>query len=78
MPTALRIGSYYFFFYADEGTEPPHIHVKRENKIAKFWLAPVRLQHSGRFNRQEIGRIQKLVEEYQEHLLGEWNEYFRE
>jgi len=78
MPTVLRIGSYHFFFYSDEGNEPPHIHVRRENKIAKFWLLPVRLQHSGRFNRQEIRRIQRLVEEHQQQLLGEWDEYFDE
>lgn len=28
MPTVRRIGSARFFFYSNEGTEPPHIHVK--------------------------------------------------
>ncbi|MEJ5312273.1 MAG: DUF4160 domain-containing protein [Anaerolineae bacterium] len=78
MPATLRIGPYHFFFYSDEGNEPPHIHVRRDNKIAKFWLTPVRLQHSGGFNRQEIRRIQGLVEKNREQLLGEWNEHFGE
>jgi hypothetical protein len=76
MPTSLRIGSYRFFFYSSDSVEPPHFHVKRERFTAKFWLSPVRLQRSGGFNRVEINQIQKLVEEKQEVLLREWNEYF--
>jgi hypothetical protein len=76
MPTALRNGPYRFFFYAGDRNEPPHIHVEREDKKAKFWLDPARLQNSGGFSRMEINRIQKLVEENQEHLLRKWNEYF--
>ena len=76
MPTVLRIGPYRFFFYAGDRDEPPHIHVERDRSIAKFWLDPVRLQNSGGFSRNEINRIQKLVEENAEHLLESWNEYF--
>src|SRR5688572_3522127 len=43
MPTVARIGPYRFFFYGNEGTEPPHIHVQRERRLAKFWLDPVLL-----------------------------------
>ena len=76
MPTVLRIGPYRFFFYAGDRDEPLHIHVERDNNKAKFWLEPVRLQHSGGFSRAEINRIQKTVEENQEDLLRSWNEYF--
>ncbi len=77
MPTALRVGPYRFFFYAGDRDEPPHVHVEREDKIAKFWLDPIRLQRSGGFSRSEIGRIQKLVSAHHERLLEAWNEYFR-
>jgi hypothetical protein len=52
MPTVLRVGAYRFFFYAGDRDEPVHIHVERDNNIAKFWLNPVRLQNSGGFNRK--------------------------
>ncbi|MEW6039475.1 MAG: DUF4160 domain-containing protein [Pseudomonadota bacterium] len=65
MPTALRIGPYRFFFFAGDRDDPPHIHVEREDKVAKFWLDPVRLQSSGGFSRNEIIRIQRVVDEYQ-------------
>lgn len=57
MPTVLRIGPYRFFFYASDRDEPAHVHVERENKVAKFWLEPLRLQRIGGFSRAEIGRI---------------------
>jgi hypothetical protein len=78
MPTVLRIGPYRFFFYAGDRDEPPHIHVERDDQIAKFWLEPVRLQHSGGFSRPEIQRMQRLVEEHQARLLESWNAYFRD
>jgi len=44
MPTVLRVGPYRFFFYAGGGEEPPHVHVERDDNIAKFWLDPIRLK----------------------------------
>jgi hypothetical protein len=77
MPTVLKVGPYRFFFYAGDYAEPPHVHVEREGKIAKFWLDPIRLQRSGRFSRRDIGRIGNLLSEHRIKLLEAWNEYFR-
>ncbi len=77
MPTVLRDGPYRFFFYSSDRNEPPHVHVERDDNVAKFWLDPVRLQSSGGFSRVEIGRIEKLVIEHQQELLEAWNAYFR-
>ena len=76
MPTILRTGPYRFFFYAGDREEPPHIHVEREDKTAKFWLSPVRFQNARGFGRSEILAIQRLVEENQDILLRGWHEYF--
>ena len=76
MPTVLRVGPYRFFFYAGDRGEPPHVHVEREDDTAKFWLDVVRLRDSRGFDRTEIRRIQKLVEENREQLLRSWCEYF--
>ena len=76
MPTVLRSGPYRFFFYAGDGTESPHVHVERDDNIAKFWLRPVRLQESGGFNRLEIGRLQGIVEENLDTLLSFWEAFF--
>ena len=39
-------------------TEPPHIHVERDECLAKFWLDPVRLESSRGFARAELRRIE--------------------
>ena len=77
MPTVLRVGPYRFFFYAGDRNEPPHVHVERDDNIAKFWLDPIRLQSNRGFSRAELGRMQKLLGDRQEELIEAWNEYFR-
>ena len=76
MPTVLRAGPYRFFFYAGDRSEPAHVHVERDDCIAKFWLEPVRLQNAGGFNRGEIHQVLKRVESHKDELLRSWNEYF--
>lgn len=75
MPTVERVGPYRFFFYAGDRDEPPHIHVERDDNLAKFWLDPVRLQTSGGFNRGDLRHIQQIVEERQHTLREAWDEY---
>jgi hypothetical protein len=76
MPTALRIGPYRFFFCAGDRREPPHVHVERENKKAKYWLEPVRFESNRGFRADELNRISTLIEENSEQLLKAWNGYF--
>ena len=78
MPTVKFVGPYRLFFYSGNGAEPVHIHVEREDKIAKFWLRPVRLARGGGFSGKELSRIQKIVEDDEEELIGAWNEYFNQ
>lgn len=78
MPTVLRSGPYRFFFFAGDRDEPQHIHVERDDRIAKFWLDPVRLQSSGGFSRIEIARIERLVRNHLVVLREAWDEYFGE
>ena len=76
MPTVIRSGPYRLFFYAGDRGESSHIHAERDDKIAKFWLEPVRLQYSGGFNRMEIRKIQRTIQEHQRQLLEGWHDYF--
>lgn len=76
MPTVLRIGAYRFFFVSLDGGEPPHIHVRRESMVAKFWLDAVALERAGGFSRTELSAIAKLVHEHREALLERWYGFF--
>lgn len=76
MPTVLKIGPFRFFFYANEGQEPAHIHVQADNRLAKFWLQPVNLASSIGFNAKELNQLLGLVREYEVLFLEAWNDFF--
>jgi hypothetical protein len=76
MPTVFSSGPYRFFFYSGDRDEPIHVHVEREDMIAKYWLDPIRLQISGGFSRIELRRIQSIIEKNYQTLVEAWNDYF--
>ena len=76
MPTVLRSGPYRFFFYSSDGNEPPHIHVARDDAVAKFWLDPLRHDHSLGFRAPELRRIESIIAGQKPALLKAWHEYF--
>ncbi|MBU4185049.1 MAG: DUF4160 domain-containing protein [Pseudomonadota bacterium] len=72
MPTVLRIGSFRFHFYSDEGNEPPHIHVATPDGECKFWLDPVKLARNKGVSPLVVRNIEKLVFEHLEFLLEKY------
>lgn len=76
MPTVLRVGPYRFFFYSNEGIEPPHVHVEHGEKYAKYWLDPIRLAWNRGYNRSELAVIRATIMAHQTQLLARWNGYF--
>jgi hypothetical protein len=75
MPTVLRVGRYRLVFFSNEGTEPPHIHVKVGRDEAKFWLDPVGLAANYGFKAHELNEIEDIVREHQSELMGAWHEH---
>jgi uncharacterized protein DUF4160 len=76
MPTVLQDGPYGFVFFSSDRVEPPHIHVKRDRQIAKFWLDPIELAKNRGFAEHELNRIERLVGQHRAILLEAWHEYF--
>ncbi|HEY3354594.1 MAG TPA: DUF4160 domain-containing protein [Polyangia bacterium] len=76
MPTVLRTGGFRFFFFSNEGTEPPHVHVDSGDGYAKFWLDPVELAASVGFNARELRHVRLLVIAHRERFREAWNEHF--
>ena len=77
MPTVLRVGPYRFFFYSSDGDEPIHIHVQRDNAVAKYWLDPLRLDFGASFRASELRRIERIIDEHRLTIEEAWDEYFR-
>jgi hypothetical protein len=76
MPTILRIGAARFFFYSNEGNEPPHIHIEQAGAIAKFWLSVVSLASSSGFRAADLRRLEQQVQAHREQFLDAWHDYF--
>lgn len=76
MPTVLRVDGYRFFFYSNEGNEPPHIHVQKAEKYAKFWLDPVVLADFAGFSSKDLQCIESIIREHLAQLLEAWHEHF--
>lgn len=76
MPTVLRNGPYRFFFFSNEGTEPPHVHVDSGDGYAKFGLEPVELVFSIGYKRSELTILRDLVIASADRFKEEWDAHF--
>jgi len=76
VPTVHREAGCTFYFYAEEDTEPPHVHVDKGNGTANLWLQPVRLARAEGLKVSELRQIIRITERQQEMLLNKWNEFF--
>lgn len=72
MPVVLRVKGYRFWFYEADLNEPPHVHVGKEDKEAKYWMIHVELAKSRGFREHELNEIKKIVVEYQNNILEAW------
>ena len=76
MLTILVVGSYRFFFYSSDASEPVHVHIQSGSSSAKFWISPARLQSSKSFNERELREILKIVKKHSALFERKWHEYF--
>jgi len=51
-------------------------HVARDDAVAKFWLDPLRHDHSLGFARPSCAESGSIIAEQQAALLKAWHEYF--
>ncbi len=79
MPKVFESNGYKFFFFANEGNprEPVHIHVRKGEKLAKFWIAPtILLQDNYGFNSKELNWIENEIESEIMLIQEKWNDFF--
>ena len=73
VPTII-IEGYKFRFYSSDINEPPHVHVIRDDNVAKIWLQPIVVNYG--YNQPTLNRILKLTRQNQDRLLEAWNDHF--
>jgi hypothetical protein len=79
MPKVFEWNGYKFFFFSNEGypIEPLHVHVRKGENIAKFWIDPeITLASSYGFTPKELSTLELLIVERREEIRRKWNEYF--
>ena len=76
MPTVLRWNGYRFYFFSNEGDEPPHIHVDKAGCTAKLWLNPVEIAKNIGYSPRELAEIARKVEAEALAFEEKWREYF--
>ena len=79
MPVVLRFDGYRFYFFSNEGRprEPMHVHVRKAERVAKFWLEPeVRPAGSYRMKSAELFRLKRVIDENKELIRRAWHEHF--
>ena len=75
MPTVLVALGFIFKFYSNDH-QPLHIHVLKDGHKAKYSLFPVELIENNGFNPAEIKLVKSIIEENQETIAKQWNNFF--
>jgi hypothetical protein len=80
VPVVLRYRGYRFFFYSYEGDprEPAHIHVRKGDSEAKFWLRPfVTLSYNHGIPARELAELARVTQNERELIERAWHAYFQ-
>ena len=72
MPIVLRIRGYRFWFYQADLDEPPHVHVGKQSREAKYWLEPIALSKVRGFREHELNEIARILVEHRDEILRAW------
>lgn len=74
MPEVFRKLGFVFFFYANEGNEPMHIHVRKAGGFAKYWIEPIELEFSQGMKVNELKTAANLIKQNVELIKKKWYE----
>jgi hypothetical protein len=77
MPTVLIVGPYRFFFYSSDRLEPAHVHIERDDLVAKLWLHDMSFACHNGFSAAELRRILLIARENEVRIKEAWDAYFR-
>lgn len=80
MPTILYIYGWRLFFYANEGSEPIHIHAEKGDMECKYWLLidEVEILETFSFNLNPASKreIKKIIYQHFDLVIESWNAFF--
>jgi len=81
MPIIFRYKGYIFFFFSNENMprEPIHVHVRKAEALAKFWIEPeVKIAEAYSFSSSELKELLEVIEQNKNLFIRSWHEHFGE
>jgi hypothetical protein len=76
MPTILVLFGWRLFFYANEGTEPIHVHCRNGDMECKFWIDvesfDIREALLLRMSPRDVRQIRKIIFEHFDYIVEQW------
>jgi len=79
MPTILTILGWRFFFYANKRNEPIHVHCRKGDAEAKYWLD---IETFGVIEAQNYNMgpadkrtVRKIIFEHFDYIVSEWDRF---
>ena len=76
MPNVFTYRGWRYFFYSAEGSEPAHVHVRKDGREVKIWLHDISVASNRYCTDKEINVILKKVKREHDILLEAWNAHF--
>ena len=81
MPTVLMMAGWRLFFYANEGSEPIHIHCRKEERECKYWLDRERFDveevYAYNLSPRDRRDIKKIIFDHFEYIEQRWEKFQR-
>ena len=79
MPTILVIMGWRLFFYSNEGNEPVHVHCRKGDMEAKYWLDvpgfDILEAHAYRMSPADKRAILKIIFEHFDYIVEQWHAF---
>ena len=79
MPTILMKLGWRFFFYANEGNEPVHVHCKKGDMECKYWLNQVdydiKIAYNYNMGPKDFRIIRKILFENFDYINEQWSKF---
>jgi hypothetical protein len=76
MPTVFWWKGYRFFWYQADGSEPPHVHIWKDGKECKLWLADSSVAFNHGHAASDLRALIAITNEQRAQLLRVWDEHF--
>ncbi len=79
MPTILMMLGWRFFFYANERNEPIHVHCRKGDAEAKYWLDIQGFEtieaHAYNMSHADKRTVRRIIFEHFDYIVTEWNKF---